>query len=240
MDRPQNYTAIDLEMTGLSPKLDRIIEIGAVRVRNRQMTETYAMLVNPGLSIPQKIVELTGITDEMVQSGKPMDEAVSGLLDFIGEDIIVGQNVGFDYSFLKQWAVNKKRPLELRAYDTLHLARKLLPPEQSKTLEALCGYFGVTREHAHRALDDTIETMQVFEKLFDLAELEGKPETEPKVLTYKAKRQTPATIHQVKKLKELREQYQFTDPVNWEILTRSEASRLHEAYRQKIRMFHKE
>lgn len=292
--RPVNYTVIDLEMTGLSAKTDKILEIGAVRVRGGKIVDTYGMLVNPHVPIVERITELTGITNEMAASGMEPDEAVQGLLDFIGEDVIVGQNVTFDYSFLKQWAVNHKRKLEMKAYDTLKIARKLLPSEQPKNLEALCTYYGIKRENAHRALDDAIETQELFEKLLDevmrivddhvagqeasgaredggtnpeagkkdrdamkesLAcanyvgeNLEagkkdnfkgglslGKAQLEsiltPKPLQYKAKRQTPATKHQIERLKEFRETYGITEAINWESLTRSEASRIQDRYR---------
>ena len=146
MEMWNDYTVIDLEMTGLSVKEDRITEIGAVRVQNGQIADTYGMLVNPHRPIPQRITEITGITDAMVENAMEPDEAIGGLIDFIGEDVIVGQNVIFDYSFLKQWAVNRKRPLELKALDTLKLARKLLPQEQPKNLEALCSYYQIRRE----------------------------------------------------------------------------------------------
>ena len=153
-----NYTVLDLEMTGLATKVDRIIEIGALRVRDKKIVAEYGMLVNPKMIVPQKVTELTGITNEMVQQGADMDEALSGLLDFIGDDVLVGHNIVFDYSFLKQWAVNKKLPLEMMACDTLKLARELLPPDQPKKLEALCEFFHINRENAHRAVDDARET----------------------------------------------------------------------------------
>ena len=125
-----DYTVIDLEMTGLQPKMDKIIEVGAVKVRNGEIIDTLEYMVNPRCAIPERIQELTGITDEMVQAGLEEDEAVEKLLAFIGEDVLVGQNVIFDYSFLKQWAINHRIPLELKAWDTLRLAQKLLPKEQ--------------------------------------------------------------------------------------------------------------
>ena len=157
---------------------------------------------------------------------------MDNLLDFIGDDIILGQNVTFDYSFLKQWAVNHKRTLSLNAYDTLKIARKCLPAEQSKKLEDLCEYFGVNRENAHRALDDAIETKQIFEKLLALMDEKGEP-VESKPLVYKAKKQTPATAHQVRQLKELMAEYGIADVISWDNLTRSQASRLYDEYRSK-------
>ena len=225
-----DYTVVDLEMTGLAPKRDKVIEIGAVRVRNGKVTDTYATLVRPGMPIPESVVQLTGITDQMAASGKEEDVAMHELLTFIGADILVGHNLIFDYSFLKQWAVNQKIPLELSACDTLRIARALLPGTQSKKLESLCAYFQIEREHAHRALDDAVETYKVFEKLKSIegASLELFV---PKPLVYKAKRQTPATAHQKERLKELLEQYGLKDTICWENLTRSEASRLQDKIR---------
>lgn len=190
IDNIKNYTVIDLEMTGLSAKNDKIIEIGAARVRGGEIVDTISTLVNPKQHIPQRVQELTGITDSDVENAADMDEAVDNLLDFIGDDIILGQNVTFDYSFLKQWAVNHKRNLSLNAYDTLKIARKCLPAEQSKKLEDLCEYFDVSRENAHRALDDAIETKQIFEKLLALMDEKGEP-VESKPLVYKAKNRHP-------------------------------------------------
>lgn len=234
MSRTKNYTVIDLEMTGLSAKSDKIIEIGAAKVVDGKIVDTYQTLVNPKQHIPEKVQLLTGITDEDVASGAQMDEALEKLLGFIGEDEIVGQNVNFDYSFIKQWAVNRKIPLEMKAYDTLKLARKCLPPEQSKKLEDLCEYFEIERENAHRALDDAIETQQIFEKLCDLMQ-EKNEAVESHVLTYKAKRQTPATARQIQNLKELMSEKNITDVIAWENLTRSQASRLYDEYRAKAR-----
>ena len=245
-----DYTVLDLEMTGLAPKRDKVIEIGAVRVRNGEIADTYGTLVRPGMSIPETVVQLTGITDEMAALGKEENVAMQELLQFIGDDILVGHNLIFDYSFLKQWAVNQKIPLELSACDTLRIARALLPGAQSKKLESLCEYFQIEREHAHRALDDAVETYKVFENLKSIEEERDpthiitrlvplgakikKTEVElfvPKPLVYKAKRQTPATEHQKERLRELMEQYGRKDSISWETLTRSEASRLQDKIR---------
>ena len=132
------YVVLDLEMTGLSAKTDHIIEIGAVKIKNNTIVDTMECLVNPRCKIPTRVTELTGITDDMVRLGRDKDEAILELLEFIDGYILVGQNINFDYSFLKQWAVNHKRPLEAMACDTLKLARVLLPAEQPKKLESQC------------------------------------------------------------------------------------------------------
>lgn len=225
-----DYTVIDLEMTGLQPKTDKIIEIGAVKVRDGKVIKTLELMVDPGCPIPERIRELTGITDEMVQKGRKEGEALEELLGFIGQDILVGQNVIFDYSFVKQWAINHKRPLEMKAWDTLRLAQKLLPKEQSKKLEALCQYFNIERTRAHRALDDALETKIVFEKLVELIGENQEELLKPKGLQYKAKRQTPATAHQIQRLKEFIALHDIKEEIPYERLTRSEASRLMDKY----------
>ena len=226
------YVVLDLEMTGLSAKTDQIIEIGAVKIRDNQIIDKMDCLVNPKCKIPTRVVELNGITDEIVADGREKDEAITELLSFIDGYILVGQNINFDYSFLKQWAVNHKRPLEVKACDTLKLARVLLPAEQSKKLDALCEYFGIERKREHRAFDDAIETWTIFEKLKALALEVGISETylEPRVLVYRAKKQSPATPKQMQRLKEYRESHQIYDEINWETLTKSEASRIMDKY----------
>lgn len=225
-----NYTVIDLEMTGLNPKQDKVIEIGAVRVRDHKVQDSYTTLINPRRAIPERVVALTGITDSDVAEGMGEDEAVQGLLAFIGEDVIVGHNISFDYSFVKQWAVNQRVPLELYACDTLRIARAILPGEQSKKLEDLCVYYQIERERAHRALDDAVETHRILECMMR-QELPQKAELfEPRMLAYKAKRQTPATAHQIERLQEYRAQHNIEDEICWETLTRSEASRIQDRY----------
>lgn len=199
-----DYTVIDLEMTGLNPKLDKVIEIGAVRVRGHKEAARYATLVNPRRSIPERVVELTGIMNEEVAAGLDEDEAMQALIAFIGDDVIVGHNVSFDYSFMKQWAVNKRIPLTLRACDTLRIARAILPGEQSKKLEDLCVYYRIERERAHRALDDAVETHRILECMMQQILPEKTELLIPRELTYKAKRQTPATAHQIERLREYR------------------------------------
>ena len=226
------YVVLDLEMTGLSAKTDQIIEIGAVKIKDNQVVETMDCLVNPKCKIPIRVVELTGITDEMVQSGRDKDEAIKELLDFIEGEILVGQNINFDYSFLKQWAVNHKRPFEAKACDTLKIARVLLPADQPKKLENLCAYFGIERARDHRALDDAMETWQLFEKLKEMGAALENVQTyfEPRELSYRAKKQSPATPKQVQRLKEYREKHLIQDEINWENLTKSEASRIMDKY----------
>lgn len=222
----EDYVVIDLEMTGLNPKTDAILETGAVRIRNGKVTETCTALLKPGRSLPERITELTGITVEMTEKGRSPEEAMEEFFAFVGEDVLVGQNVMFDYSFLKQWAVNHKFSFERTAVDTLKLARQFLPKEEKKDLENLCNYFGIPRQNAHRALDDAMETWQVFECLKAKYGAEHETAFIPKPLIYKAKKQTPATARQKAYLRQYAGYFKLALPEDFEEMTRSEASRL--------------
>lgn len=221
-----DYVVIDLEMTGLNAKTDKILELGAVRVRDKKPVETFSEIVNPQTILSEKVIELTGITQEMADAGAELDETVSDFLRFLGNDLLVGQNLIFDYGFLKQWAVNHKIPLEKKAVDTLKLARKFLPVEQKKDLESLCTYFEIQRQNAHRALDDAVETAEIFEKLKALY-YEKEPEAFlPKALQYKAKKQSPATPQQKRYLKQFTAYHGIDMPQNIDNMNKSEMSRL--------------
>ena len=82
-----------------------------------------------------------------------------------GRVFLLGHNILFDYSFIKQAAINARLDFEKEAWDTLKIARKALPDLESRSLEALCGYYQIPREHAHRAMDDVLETLALFRKL---------------------------------------------------------------------------
>lgn len=221
-----DYVVIDLEMTGLNAKTDRILEVAAVRVRNGQETASFSVLVNPEVVLSEKVMELTGIHQEDVNQAAPLDETVYDFLDFLGNDVLVGQNVIFDFSFLKQWAVNHKIGLEKQAVDTLKLARNFLPAEQKKDLESLCMYFDIKRVNAHRALDDARETMQIFEKMKAMYGEEYSEKFLPKPLLYKAKKQSPATERQKQYLKKFALYHGIELGYLSPAMTKSEASKL--------------
>ena len=95
-----DFTAIDIETTGLDPKTDKIIEIGAIKVRNGQIEEEFESLVSPGRCLEEVIVQLTGINEEMLRDAPMPAEVIPKLIEFVGEDVILGHSVLFDYSFL--------------------------------------------------------------------------------------------------------------------------------------------
>lgn len=222
----ERYVVLDLEMTGLNPKRDKILEIGAARVENGKLVQQYETFVNPGIKIPEVVRKLTGITDEMVKEAPRTEEILEDFIGFCGEDILVGHNVIFDYSFLKQAAVNEKLSFEKSAVDTLKLARKFLPGLEHRTLEYLCTYYGIDRTNGHRALYDALATKEVLERLVEAYAKDNEAAFEPKPLIYKAKRQTPATQVQKIHLKELMDYHKISIDLDMDTLTRSEASRI--------------
>lgn len=222
----EDYTVIDLEMTGLCVKRDVILEVGAVRVRGGVLADTYSALLFTEKKLPPEVAALTGITQEMLQAARDPEQVMEEFFAFVGEDVLIGQNVIFDYSFLKQWAVNHGALFERSAVDTLKLARRFLPPEQKKDLESLCVYFQVERGQAHRALDDAIETFHIFEKLKARFGEADADVFVPRPLCYQTKKQTPATGRQLEYLKKYAAYYQIELPQSLAGLTRSEASRL--------------
>ena len=102
----ESYVAFDLETTGLRPKYDKILEIGAVKVICGEVTQTYETFVDCGAEIPERITQLTGITQEMVAGSSGTREAVERFLDFAGDSVLLGHNVLFDYSFMKRNVIN--------------------------------------------------------------------------------------------------------------------------------------
>ncbi len=139
----RDYIAVDVETTGLNPARDRLLEIGAARILNGKVEETYQTFIDAGVEVPERITELTGITDEMRLSGKRPEQAIPEFLEFCGELPILGHNVSFDFGFLKQAAVNQGLTFEREALDTLKIARKLLPDLPSRRLPDLCAYYQV-------------------------------------------------------------------------------------------------
>lgn len=220
------YVAIDLEMTGLAAKTDRILEIGAVKVVDHQVVDTFQTFVNPHRMLSQTVTELTGITQEMVADAPDDLEAFGRLLDFSGELPLVGHNIIFDYSFLKQCAANHKLAYDREALDTLKISRQCFPDMESKKLEAMCRHYQIADVQEHRALADALMTVRLLECLWQEFG-QTKPELfVPKMLQYRAKRQGPATPAQKRDLIELLTYHKIKADIEVEHLTKSEASRM--------------
>ena len=228
----EDYICLDLETTGLNPKTDRIIEIGAVKVRNGNIVDSFETFVAPERKLEQRIVELTGITDEMLKSAPPKEEVISQFLEFAEEDILLGHSVLFDYSFIKRVAVNCKLKFERQGIDTLKIARKFLPDLESRSLGFLCSHYQI-EHNAHRAMADAKATVSLYKKLCE--EFYNEQDFKPAPLLYKVKRETPITKPQKERLYRLLELHKLSIEKDEEFavlltmepdkLTRNEASR---------------
>lgn len=217
------YIVLDIETTGLDPKTEKIIEIGAARVRDGQVEDTYQTLVNPARSLTERIVELTGITDEMLSGAPYIEEVLTAFLDFAGEDILLGHSVRFDYSFLKRAAVNQNDTFEKKAVDTLKLARLCLPELPSRSLGALCEHYGIAHT-AHRALGDALATHALYQAL--CGQFEAADQAQPYQLIYKAKKEGPITPAQRERLLRMLEYYKVSPGCEIDRMTKNEASRM--------------
>ncbi|MCK5793949.1 MAG: 3'-5' exoribonuclease, partial [Anaerolineales bacterium] len=162
----RTLVALDIETTGLELKTDKITEIGAVRFTEKGIEEEFETLVNPGIKIPPFISQLTGITDAMVRGDKIpyIEEAISQLIDFVGDVPVIGHNVKFDLSFLRAAGALKKNS----AIDTYEMASVILPSEGRYNLRALGQVLGVPMRATHRALDDTKVTQAIYQIMFGM------------------------------------------------------------------------
>lgn len=221
-----SYVAFDLETTGLRPMQDRILEIGAVKVEEGEVTGTYETFVAVGIPIPLRIQELTGITEEMTEGSPEIREAVEGFLEFSKDLVLLGHNVLFDYSFMKQNVVNLGGTYERKGMDTLAIARKCLPEMESRTLDKMAARYGILQEHHHRALDDALTTARLYERLKEEFG-ERRPDLfEPCALQYKCRKASPITNSQKGYLRDLIKYHRIETNVKIDLLSKSEASRM--------------
>lgn len=224
MSMVNSYISIDLETTGLNPKTDKIIEIGAVKVVNGIILETFTTLVNPGRRLEERVIELTGIDDHMLEGAPGPEEVLPGLLRFLEELPLLGHRILFDYSFLKKAAVNQKLTLEKSGIDTLKIARRYLTGLEHRTLEYLCEHYEIPH-NAHRALGDALATHELYQILARDYFLDDGI-FQPQKLIYNVKRETPVTKAQRERLYRLLEQHKIETEVDVDRLTRSEADRM--------------
>ena len=124
-----SYVALDLETTGIGARHEKITEIVMVKVIDGETTDTYHTMVNPNREIPKRIVELTGITDDMVKDAQGIEEIMDEVLAFKEDLKLLGNQIIFDYGFLVQTAVTRKRKFEKYGVDQLIYCRNMLPRE---------------------------------------------------------------------------------------------------------------
>ena len=221
-----NYTAIDLETTGMHSKNDRIIEIGAVKVRNGEEKEIFSQLVNPGRELTKEIVNLTGITDDMLKGKRRIESVLPEFIDFCGDDILLGHNVMFDYGFIKQNAANINIKWERSGIDSLKIARKFLSSLESRKLDYLCSYYNIEDSNHHRALNGAIAASRLYRIMSDEFENEAPEYFTERKLNFSVKKQSPITKRQAEYLTDLLRYHNLILKGDIKSLTKSEASRL--------------
>ncbi len=158
----RSFVVCDLETTGLDPVSDKIIEVGLVRLEEGEITQKFHALVNPGQPLSIKIKRLTGLDDGDLAHALPIHQVLPDVLDFIGGSAVAGHNIQFDLRFL---AAARGLPLHNPAYDTLELARLVIPGLPSYRLETLSTALNIGAEATHRAMDDALCTVRLLNAL---------------------------------------------------------------------------
>ena len=156
------FICFDIETTGLSAARDKITEIGAVKVVNGEIADTFSTFANPEMPIPQKITQLTGITDDMVKDAPSQSEAVSAFLEFAGDNVLVAHNAPFDTSFIRNACENMGREYNYTSIDTVAISRAILPDIKNCKLDTVAKYLRLGNFNHHRATDDAEILAKIF------------------------------------------------------------------------------
>ncbi|MBO7288898.1 MAG: PolC-type DNA polymerase III [Clostridia bacterium] len=162
------FVVFDVETTGFSAENDSIIEIGAVKVKDMKITDSFSAFVNPGRHIPERIVELTGIDDDMVKDAPSIDTVIKEFCEFIGDADLVAHNAKFDTSFIRNAMSRNGLNYSYSSIDTVELARALSLDVKNYKLNTLAAYFKINLENHHRACDDARATGEILIKLFEM------------------------------------------------------------------------
>lgn len=217
---------VDIETTGISPEYHRITEIGALKVVEDVVVETYSQLINPEAVVTEEITRITGLTNALLESQPTLEEVYPMFYTFCEELPLLGHNIMFDYSFLKYHGNQLGFRFERSGMDTYPLAHRFLPELKSKSLTSIIGHMGIEREIAHRAYHDAKATYEVFHRFKEeYASEEDMQYFAPKPLHWRAKKQSPITDKQKSFLSSLIRQHRLYTDVDVERLTKSEASR---------------
>lgn len=156
-----DYCVLDTETTGLSAYYDEVIEIGILRVRKNQIVKQYSQLIHPEYSIDPFITKLTGITNDMVAGMPSILDVKDTVIDFLGDDVILGHNTSFDIKFLNE---GFGRQLNNPYMDTMQFARKIYPELKHHRLSDLTAYLALSNNE-HRALADCIATKELYDAI---------------------------------------------------------------------------
>jgi len=166
----QEYVAFDLETTGLSSRDDRIIEIGAVIMKNGKEIDRFQTFVDPERSLDRKIIELTGITDEMLAGAPKIDDVFKEFLAFVGDRVLVAHNADFDTGFIRAECLRQGLPYTLTSADTLILAQNLMPQLGKFKLDIVANALSLPEFNHHRAADDAVICGMIMSRFFRMLE----------------------------------------------------------------------
>lgn len=169
------FIVVDLETTGLEPKLDKIIEIAAIKVVDGKIVDEWNTLVNPEIFLSQTTTDITGITTDMVQGAPLFADVVDDYLRFMGEgSVFVAHNVDFDHAFMNEHLIRHEREKLSHPYMcTFKLAKQVHPNLSKYSLGFLAESFGVNLPQAHRALHDARATAELFIKFMSVLQNGG-------------------------------------------------------------------
>ena len=160
------YVVFDIETTGFSSKNDKIIEIGAVKLKDGEIVDSFSTFVDPKVNIPYKITELTSITQNMVNGQPTIDEVLPKFMEFVGNSVLVAHNAAFDVGFIKKNLMDMGKTLKNPVMDTVPLARYLYPDLKKVKLNLVAKHLGISLENHHRAVDDAKATAEILKFSF--------------------------------------------------------------------------
>ena len=167
------FVVFDLETTGFNPVMNKIIEIGGVKVVNGVITERFSSFVNPQIPIPYEIEDLTGINDGMVMEAKTIEKILPEFMEFCQNAVMVAHNADFDMSFIKHNLRLQGIKKSFTVIDTVALARNLLSGLSRFKLDTVAKALGVPLKNHHRAVDDAECTAEIFIKLVHMLSERG-------------------------------------------------------------------
>ncbi|EEY35648.1 PolC-type DNA polymerase III [Pseudoleptotrichia goodfellowii] len=162
------YVVFDIETTGLDPYKDKIIEIGAIKLKGKEIIDEFSVFINPEIDIPEEITALTNITNDMVKDAEKVETVLPKFLEFCKDTTVVAHNAKFDVGFINQKAKNLGLEYSPSVIDTLHWARILLPEQKRFGLKYIANYFNVVLDNHHRAVDDAKATAEIFQKFLNM------------------------------------------------------------------------
>ena len=171
--KDETYCVLDIETTGISKLTEKITEFGIMKVKNGEIIDTFECFVNPEKPIPEKVVEVTNITDEMVKDAETIDIVLPKVLEFVGDSTIVAHNASFDIGFIKENARKLGLKFDNTYIDTLALAKELFPNYKKYKLGIIAENLNIKVDVAHRALADVETLVKVFNVMLKMLDEKG-------------------------------------------------------------------